>query len=411
MHGADVAALLNALPASTLPVELIALRDLGAVVDLEEHWPVVHITKIPIQYARLGIAALPVFAGVNIGAGFTTLAWLDATPKKAVTLVVDPSVPGTLTTFAYNWGDRITAVIIKGHQVNPDPIPDILSRCVNVQSVTISGTIQNTITPVAAATYLSVLRTTQLVTLKVTVAARDALDVTVVVAWLQGPSAASLLLSCASVSDPTALASAIQNCSTLSSLTLNNAFDVQAALVSSPDTLHHVTALSLRQSAAQDDVPIDVLLGKLDRTKVLSLSVQSNRYQARLLGDVIGVLGMCPSLKSFYLDNWTLPAASMTGACPCLTSITLRRLHFDVVGDVAKIIQLLSTSHCLLSVDFCGTKLGSESVFALARALPVWMARGLQTLHLDNTGLGDADAGVLRLRLRRRATAATSRST
>ncbi|KDO24979.1 hypothetical protein SPRG_09708 [Saprolegnia parasitica CBS 223.65] len=162
--GKSVTAFLSALPPLTLPPELIALRDLGAVVNLACHWPVVHITKIPIQYARLGVAALPVFAGVYIDAGFTALDWLDATPQKAVTLVVDPSVPGTLTTFAYNWGDGITAVVIKGHKVAPDPIPDMLGRCVNVQSASIEGAA----TQAAAAAYLAALSTQHLRTLKVT---------------------------------------------------------------------------------------------------------------------------------------------------------------------------------------------------------------------------------------------------
>ncbi|KDO19478.1 hypothetical protein SPRG_14661 [Saprolegnia parasitica CBS 223.65] len=330
MHGADVAALLNALPASTLPVELIALRDLGAVVNLACHWPVVHITKIPIQYARLGITALPAFAGVYIDAGFTTLVWLDATlpPTMPVTLVVDPSVTGLLGAFAYNWGDRITNVIVKSHEVQPDPIPDILSRCVNVQSVTITSTIQNTITPVAAASYLSVLRTTQLVALNVTVAAPDALDVMTVVAWLQGPSAASLSLPCVSVSDPTALASAIQACSTLATLRLDCAVDVQTALVSSPTTLHHITALSLSHSSEL---------------------------------------------------------------------ITLHEVQFDHTQSVPTIIQWLSSSRHLTSVDFTYTKLGKEGVLALARALPVWMARGLKMLTLYGTELTDDDVVVLTL--------------
>ncbi|KDO24986.1 hypothetical protein SPRG_09716 [Saprolegnia parasitica CBS 223.65] len=90
----DVLNLLDALP-------LVALRDLGAVVDLDEHWPVVNVTKIPIQHAHLAIAALPAFTGVHVDSGVASLAWLDATPKAPVTLVADASVPGALSAFAY----------------------------------------------------------------------------------------------------------------------------------------------------------------------------------------------------------------------------------------------------------------------------------------------------------------------
>ncbi|KDO25003.1 hypothetical protein SPRG_09733 [Saprolegnia parasitica CBS 223.65] len=344
----DVVALLGALPPMMLPPELIALRDLGAVVDLACHWPVVHVTTIPIQYARLGIAALPAFAGVYIDAGFTALDWLDATlpPTMPVTLVVDPSVSGALSAFVYAWGDRITNVIIKKHEVQPDLIPDMLGRCVNVQS---------------------------------------------------GPRATSLSLDCVSVSDPTALAIAIQACSTLATLRLDRAVDVQTALVALPTTLHHVTTLSLSYSSEPNDIGPGGLLRKLDQAKIVS--IRYNGYPSMRLDDVMNFLVTRTSLESVTLYNWTLPAITEIGAWPRLSSITLHGVQFDHMESVPAIIQWLSTSRHLTSVDFTSTKLGKEGVLALARALPVWMARGLTTLTLYGTGLTDVDVVVLAIAL------------
>ncbi|KDO19480.1 hypothetical protein SPRG_14663 [Saprolegnia parasitica CBS 223.65] len=347
----DVAAFLNALPVSTLPVELIALRDLGAAVSLADHWPGVYGTKIPVHYARLGIAALPEFSGVYIDAGFTPLDWLDVTlpPMMPVTLVVDPSVSSVPGAFAYNWGDRISHIITKNRRV--DPICDLLGRCVNVQSVSIWRHLRRR----HRATFLSLL--------------------------------------CTRVRDPTALATAIQVCSTLATLRLDCVEDIYAALASLPSTLHHITSLSLSQSSDQYDIPILGLFEKLDPTKLLSLSIRNNYYQALRLRDVVCILGVCPSLESVCLENWTLPAASTAGACPRLGSATLCYLPLDAVRDVTTIMEWLSTSHRLRTVVLTGTVLGHNGV--AARALPAWMARGLETLGLDETELGDDDASVL----------------
>ncbi|KDO19481.1 hypothetical protein SPRG_14664 [Saprolegnia parasitica CBS 223.65] len=394
-HGEDVAALLSALPPLTLPPELVALRDLGAVVDLAHHWPVVRVTEIPIEHAHLGVAALPALQGLYIEPGFAALAWLDATlpPTIPVALVVDPTVSGVLSAFAYKWGDRITHVIIKDHEVHPDPIPDILGRCVTVSH----AAIESTKTQVAAAAYLAVLPMHHLSVLEVSAAKAqlDALDVAAIAFWLQGPSATSFSLACTSVSDPTALASAIQASSTLSLLTLDGVLDVQAALVTLPSTLHHITALSLRQSSGLYDVPTHVLLGKLDRTKVVSFALENNNAQAVRLHDVASVFMTCPSLESVQLVNWRLPAVSTTGgACPCLASFTLRQVQFDGVESMSKMMRWLSTSRCLASVDFSYTRLGTKDILELARALPLWMASGLKELQLAATGLGNVDMTV-----------------
>ncbi|KDO25007.1 hypothetical protein SPRG_09737 [Saprolegnia parasitica CBS 223.65] len=375
-QGKDVAALLSALPPLTLPPELVALRDFGAVVDLARHWPAVRVTEIPIEHAHLGVAALPALQGVYIEPGFAALAWLDATlpPKMRVVLVVDPTVSGVLSSFAYNWGDRITHVIIKGHEVHPDPIPDILGRCVNVSRVTI----ENTKIRVAAAAYLAVLPTKHLVSLKVSAhtAQLDALDVAAIAFWLQGPRATSFSLACASVSDPTVLASAIQACSTLSHLSLDGVLDVQAALVTLPSTLHHITELSLRQSSGLYNVPTHVLLGKLDRAKVVSFALQNNNAKAVRLHDVASVFMTCPSLVSVHLVNWRLPAVSTTaGACPHLARFMLLHVQFEESESVPAFVRWLSTSRCLTVVDFSGTVLGNEGVLALAREhLSGWRA-------------------------------------
>ncbi|KDO18135.1 hypothetical protein SPRG_16496 [Saprolegnia parasitica CBS 223.65] len=391
--GKSVTAFLSALPPLTLPPELIALRDLGAVVDLACHWPVLHITKIPIQYARLGAAALPVFAGVYIDTGFTALDWLDATPQRAVTLVVDPSVPGTLTTFAYNWGNRITNVVVKGHKVKPDPIPDLLGRCVNVQS----ASIESAATQAAAAAYLAALSTQHLRTLKVTANGTGLLDTSAIVAWLQEPSATSLHLACASVTDPRALASAIRACATLSTLHLDGVVDVQAALATASGTFDHdVSGLSLRSSSGEHGIPI---LANLDRTKVVSFALENTHANVLLVANALSTIGECTALETVTLTKWSLPAVTTTtGACPRLVTATLRQLTC-VPTSVPRIIRWLSTSRRLTDVDFTGTVLGSDGVLELARALPAWMARGLQTLQLEATGLNDKDAIVVAIAL------------
>ncbi|KDO16032.1 hypothetical protein SPRG_18432, partial [Saprolegnia parasitica CBS 223.65] len=58
---------------------------------------------------------------------------------------------------------------------------------------------------------------------------------------------------------------------------------------------------------------------------------------------------------------------------------------------VVWLMQLLSTSRCLTTVDLSYSKIGTAGFAALAKALPAWMARGLQTLTLRATGLRDDD--------------------
>ncbi|KDO18133.1 hypothetical protein SPRG_16494 [Saprolegnia parasitica CBS 223.65] len=346
-----------------LPPELIALRDFGAVVALADHWPVVHVTKIPTLHAYLGIAALPAFRGVFIDPGFAALAWLDATlpPQMPVTLVMDLAVPGLLGAFAHAWGSRISHVIIQGHNVQLDPIPDMLARCVNVESVTI----ESTATPAAAA-YLAAMPTHRLRALRVRTNAVGALDASAIVAWLQGPSASSLLLDCGTVRDPIALARAIQTSPALSTLSLVDAAGVRAALATSPHALHHITALALSQDATQHAIDV---LGKVDWPSLRSLSVRNTREIVLPLYDIANALSACSSLKSVTLYHWLLPGAQFTGVCPHLSTASL------------------------------GTVLGKEGVLALARALPAWMARGLEILRLDSTWLHDKDAMVLAVAL------------
>ncbi|KDO18132.1 hypothetical protein SPRG_16493, partial [Saprolegnia parasitica CBS 223.65] len=235
----DVVAFLKALPVSTLPPELIALRDLGDVVDLNEHWPEVHVVDVPIECARLAIDALPAFTSVKVDAGFAALAWLGATlpPTMPVSLVVNVSVPGNHAALAYFWGTNVVKATVTGPEFGLGTIPDILARCVRLQYVTIEG-------PVTAAN-LAAIPTASLRTLKATAPGQPMVDVTAIIAWLQGRSATSLSLDCDSVTDPVALASAIHASSTLHSLSFTSALDVQEALVASPHTLHHITALSV----------------------------------------------------------------------------------------------------------------------------------------------------------------------
>ncbi|KDO18134.1 hypothetical protein SPRG_16495 [Saprolegnia parasitica CBS 223.65] len=381
-HGADVFAILEALPVATLLPEFVALWELGAGVNLADHWPIVHITRF---------RSSSLTSGVYVDAGFTSLTWLDVTlpPNMSVTLVVDPTVPGPLCAFACNWGDCITEVIVKGRAVRPDPIPDILSRCVNVRAVAI----ECAATPVAAAAYLAAIPTTHLHTLRVCVVSTDALDASGIVAWLQGPNATSLSLSCASVRDPVALASAIQDCATLSSLALGNALNVQVTLATSPQGLCHVTALALSQGSKSYTINV------LSQLNVVSFALQNHHRRALPVPDVMSILAMSMALETLNLVNWTLPAGTVTGACPRLATATLRRMKFKHAATVPQIIQWLSTSHRLAFVSLCDTVLDHDGVLELARALPVWMASGLASLRLDGTGLTDDDAIVLAIAL------------
>ncbi|EQC30318.1 hypothetical protein SDRG_11895 [Saprolegnia diclina VS20] len=375
--GRDVAAFLAALPSETLSPELIALRDLDAVVDLAYHWPVVHVTQIPVQYARLGMAALPTFKRVYVDAGFTALDWLDAKlpPKMPVTLVIDQAVSGAASAFAYVWGNRITSVIAKGHEVHPDPIPDLLGRCVNVQSVKIAHATM----PVDAAAYVAAIPLQYLHTLDVHVTASGALDTSGLVAWLHGPNATSLTLSCDSVSNPTSLVAAIEACATLSYLDLDDASNVQDALSTSPFVLEHVGVLTQSQWS---DTYADILT-KLRPGHVRSFLFEKKLGDRLVLPHVVDALGECPQLEVVGFIRVHIPRIST----------------FEDPRDVLTIVRWLSTSRHLASVDLDGTVLGREGALELARTLPAWMLRGLETLQLRGTGLNDEDAVVLAIAL------------
>ncbi|KDO25006.1 hypothetical protein SPRG_09736 [Saprolegnia parasitica CBS 223.65] len=270
------------------------------------------------------------------------------------------------------------------------PIPEILTRCVNVQSVTI----ESAETRVAAAAHLAAMPTQHLRTLKVRVVAKYRIDASAIVAWLQGSDATSFSLACHSVREPMALVFAIEACSTLSSLTLDGVAIVQEALSTAPNNLHHITTLALSNDYGAYDVYMKVLLQKMGRA--LSFSLRKTGGREMLWRGVMSDLCTRPSLESVTLDNWSLRAMPTTGACPRLTSFTLRHVQVHHMEEsIPKIVQWLSTSHRLSSLDFSSTMLGNDGFAALARALPVCMARGLKTLGLDATGLTDGDAVVL----------------
>ncbi|KDO24987.1 hypothetical protein SPRG_09717 [Saprolegnia parasitica CBS 223.65] len=379
----DVLSVLNALPVATLPPELLALRDLSTLVYLTDHWPVVHATKIPVQHARLAIAALPAFKGIHVDPGFAPLAWLDATlpPHMPVSLDVDPKVPGALCAFVHVWGSHVVNVVLKGCYVELDPIPDVLARCVNVESVTI----KNRAEPNSIATYVAAIPMTHLHTLKVLHADGQLDDISAIVAWLQGPKATSLTLACDAVNAPTALARAIQASTTLTSLRIVDAIDLQRALVALPKDLHHITSLAVRDRYGDGGSAVG-LLQKLNPTKLLSDSDDELPVM-----NVINTLAVYPALETMRLVNARLAAVTTAGVWPQLTSVTLRRSTFKAANDVVNVIQQLSTSRCLTVVDLSHTKLGAAGFGELAWALPAWMARGLRTLVLSGTGISDND--------------------
>ncbi|EQC30319.1 hypothetical protein SDRG_11896 [Saprolegnia diclina VS20] len=384
------------MPGETLPLELAALRDLGAAVDLADHWPVVHVTKIPIQHVQLAVAALPTFAGIYIDAGFMALAWLDATlpPTIPLTLVLDPSESGVPGAIAYNWGDRISEVIVKGHAVDPDPVPEFLSRCVNVQCVTI----EDAATPLVAAACLAALPTNHLHALRVHVVSPGALDAAAIVAWLHGPCAVCFSLSCETVLDPTALAIAIASCESLSSLSFENAMDVQDALATSEYKLDHILSLSLGLTSG----PYVNVLAILHPSVVARITLAKTQGEALVLPYIVDALGECTMLEEVSLVNAHISPMSTTrkmGHCVWLTSVAIKWSTFAALCDVPKLIQWFSTSRQLASVDLTGTALGKAGVVELARALPAWMARGLQSLNLEAMGLKDDDVVVLAVAL------------
>ncbi|EQC29954.1 hypothetical protein SDRG_12236 [Saprolegnia diclina VS20] len=376
-NGRDVAALLSALPGLTLPPELVALRDLGAVVNLADHWPVVQVAKIPIQHARLGIAALPVFTGIKLGSGDAALAWLD--------VALPTTMPVTLSVSGKDFGTSYRLCV--------RPAQDILARCVNVQSVSIVSEIS----PAATAAYVAAISATHLQSLDINAWAQPMVDACAIVAWLQGPNAASLTLGCDSVRDPMALASAIQNCSTLSSLRLVEAVDVQAALVASAGNLHHVTALSLRQFGVGDQLARDLLM-KLDHSKVRSFALDLapvDDDDETPVADVLTALAECSLLEALCLDKLRLSTVPTSGNCAQLSTVAVRAATFETPDDVITLIQWLSTSQRLTSLDLSETSLGQAGVAALTEALPAWIARGLASLTLRATGLSDKDAAKL----------------
>ncbi|KDO19468.1 hypothetical protein SPRG_14651 [Saprolegnia parasitica CBS 223.65] len=342
--GRDVAAFLAALSDEMLSPELAALRDLGAVVDLADHWPVVNITTMPIEHARLGMAALPAFTGIYIDAGIAAFAWLDATlpPRMPLTLVVDPSVLGLQSAFAYAWGDRVTSVIVKGRLVQPDLIPHLLGRCVNVQTATIQDA-----TTSDTATYMAALPKQHLHTLT----------------------------------------------------TITTAYE---ALVASPKPLTHIASLTVVESRFGNGATLG-LVTKLDRTKVHTIIFDRFEGQGnngdggvnRPETSVLDTLALCPALRRLRLVRVHIAPITTTGTWSHLSTVAVRDTTFKTPGDAVKLIQWLSTSRSLKDVNLDCTPLGTAGFVELARALPAWMARGLEVLNLRATHLCDDDAAIL----------------
>ncbi|KDO19467.1 hypothetical protein SPRG_14650 [Saprolegnia parasitica CBS 223.65] len=392
----DVLILLDALPVVTLPPELVALRDLGAVVALDEHWPVVHVTKIPIEHAHLGVAALPAFTGVHVDSGVASLAWLDATPKAPVTLVADASVPGALSAFAYAWGDRITKVIVKAcdeDEDENDPVPEMLARCSNVQSVEIQS--DRCISPLLAA-----MPTTHLHTLVVDALGESDVDTSSIVAWLQGPRATSLSFLANTTLDPRTLAKAIHACPTLTSLHVNDALDLLHALIALPKTLDNISSLSLCEMGYEDNnAPVALkVLRKLNPNNVVSFALQhlsGADLQVERIPSFINVLATYPSLQALDLNDVFLSNVTTTDVCAHLSNVTVCCTTFGTSNDAVHFIRWLSTSRVLRYVDLTRTKLGKAGVDALAQALPMWMTSGLETLTLSAAGLNGDDAALL----------------
>ncbi|KDO16592.1 hypothetical protein SPRG_17897 [Saprolegnia parasitica CBS 223.65] len=225
-----------------------------------------------------------------------------------LTLVVDPSVLGTCSAFARVWGDRVTTVIVQGAKVRKDPVPDILARCVHVQSVHI----EFYFVPVHA--YMNALSTKQLHTLEIDEGwGHDAVNASGIVAWLQGPHATSLSLACNSVRDPAALATAIYDCSHLTSLRLVDALDLKEALVTSSRTLHHITSLAILDDGF--DAHLNVVSFSLEKCL-------GDKGDDVVTTSVLDALAMCPALTTLSLTNLDLTAASRsTGFWPQLTTV------------------------------------------------------------------------------------------
>ncbi|KDO24978.1 hypothetical protein SPRG_09707 [Saprolegnia parasitica CBS 223.65] len=146
-----------------------------------------------------------------------------------------------------------------------------------------------------------------------------------------------------------------------------------------PPWRRRITPLALSQDATQHAIDI---LGKVDWPSLRYLSVRNTREIVIPLYDIANALSACSSLKSVTLYHWLLPGAHFTGVCPHLSTASLCRLTCN-----AEFVATLRH------------RAREEGVLALARALPAWMARGLETLRLDNTGLHDKDAIVLAVAL------------
>ncbi|KDO24989.1 hypothetical protein SPRG_09719 [Saprolegnia parasitica CBS 223.65] len=237
-------------------------------------------------------------------------------------------------------------------------------------------------------------------TLTVITSAFGPMDTSAMVAWLQEPHATSLTLGCSSVSDPSALADAIQACVTLRTLSLLGAMDVQEALVASPKTLPHITSLTVVESRFGDGATLG-LVKKLDRTKIVFFDFEhikgmgDNDFGNRPETSVLDTLALCPALRTLRLVRIHITPTTTTGTWSHLSTVAVQNTTFKTPGDAVKLLQWLSTSRCLKDVDLGYTQLGTAGFVELARALPAWMARGLQSLRLQETKMGDDDAAIL----------------
>ena len=183
---------------------------------------------------------------------------------------------------------------------------------------------------------LAALSTKHLDILTVNAVRCSMVDTTAIVAWLRGQNTSCFSLSCDSVRDPMALASAIESSSTLRTLGLEDVLDVQEDLVAIPKSLHHITVLVGRVLARRSDLVLD-LLQKLDRTEVYSVSVvlnfkldEGDQDQELPATTILNDLASYSTFKSLCL-------MTALGACH---NVTLHVDEDELTPDTRKLVDL-----------------------------------------------------------------------
>ncbi|EQC26394.1 hypothetical protein SDRG_15739 [Saprolegnia diclina VS20] len=331
----DVVAFVSALP--NVPPALHALLLLSQSMELEHHWPCLYLERFPVQIIDLGIAALPAFPYVYVGPA-TDLRWQAAALPRSVRvrLPISPAL-------ARVWGDRVRHVSVEKDATFSAQVHKLLDSCRYIESVDVRLS-----DPVSAALWISAFT-------------RPAFP-------LRSLSFEMTRYTPGSVDDCMPLARALLASPSLKTLILNGADDVHAALAALDGDLHCVRTFHSTRTAPE--AKVQTLLDKLDPARVVNLRVSH----------CVDVSRFCALRYLGAWDDKLDPRHLAGGRCPDLRCAVISDIP---ATDMPSVVAWLSTSRVLTKVETWTKTVDERGIESISRALPEWLARGLEELSLS----------------------------